>query len=328
MSTDDNTSKTDSQESNEFIGLREFFSLFVKIISTLAGLAALFVLLGYMIILSFVSRMKLYGLTSFPQEFYKEATVKFISDMLESYGQHPYCSLIMAILIGAAVWVSLRFENTFSGLFKTVTRFVIAVCILLVTLLSLKLDSLPERFCSISGTKKVILFMISMPVLAGIFAYIALRFKDFIKSTYRFYYLMILLFLILFVSIPVGYGDNIFDMDIFPVTGFDYSDTARIESLKALKDDIDTQGEGTLFFLMGHTTDREIFFDNQALSPPARMVLIERSLIKFLKISRKNINTLRNILQRQQGIVPLVPQDRISNELPEDIMNVLNREKK
>jgi hypothetical protein len=317
--------------SNEFLDLKEFFSVVVKIVGTLAGFAAVFALLGYTIILSFINRIKLYGLTSFPQEFYKEATMKFVGDMFETYGNHPYCTAIMALLIAGIAYAAVRYRQVLTDTFAgRALGFVVSVLILAAALLTLRLEIMPEKLFSIKEIKQVIIFMISVPISVGVFLYLAFRFRRFVEKPYRYYYVMAFSLLGLFISIPVGYGDNIFDIDIFPVVGFDYSDTTKIESLKTLKKDIDSQGKGALFFLMGHMTDREIFFDNQTLSPPAKMILVERNLIKFLRISRENINTLRNILMKQERIVPIDgAKGRVTIEdLPADIGNLIRKEQK
>ena len=300
--------KTESEDlvSKEFIGLKEFFSLFVKIVGALAGFAALFVLLGYTIILSFIIRIQLYGLANFPQEFYKEATLKFMGDIYHCYQKHPVCFIPVTIVI-LGVYAFVKWRPHLSDLFKTIGNFAASLFILLIILATLKLEILPERFLSITEFNKVFLFMISVPVAAGVFLYLALHFREFSKKPYRVYSLMIFLFLGLFLSIPISYGDNIFDIDIFPVVGFDYSESTKIESLIKLKKEIDSQGEGPLFFLLGHTTGKEVFFDNQTLSPPAKMVLVERDLIKFMKVSRKNVNTLRNLLEKHRIIDPVYP---------------------
>ncbi|MBI4618999.1 MAG: hypothetical protein HY739_02355 [Desulfobacterales bacterium] len=323
-------SNSDGQASKEFLGLKEFFSVLVKIISALIGFASLFVLLGYTIILSFINNIKLYGLTSFPQEFYKEATFKFMGDMFGTYGSHPFCLAVMIGVItitGVTIHLLHRYTRFFSipALVK-IEKISIIIFILMVILITLRLDKIPDSFYSIKETKKVIIFILSIPILTAIFVYLAVKFKDCVKKSYGSYYLMLLFFISLFISIPVGYGNHIFDIDIFPVVSFDCSDSTKIESLLKLKRDIDTQGEGAFFFLMGHTTDREIFFDNQSLSPPVKIILIERDLIKFLKISRGNKISLRNILGNSQETDPFrfrKAETKISN-LPDDIKKIIS----
>lgn len=270
MSADDSEKNSDSQQSGELLGLKDFFAIVVKIIGTFAGFAALFVLLGYTIILTFINKMHLYGLTSFPQEFYKEATLKFVGDMFDCYGRHPYASGAMIILIFAIVFIFVTLKKTTTDIDNRIAGLAASLCIIVIALITLRLELIPEKIGSLSETKRVFLFMVSMPALIGTFVYLAFRFGLFIKTPYRFYYLAVIFFLCLFISIPVGYGENIFDIEVYPVVGFDYADGVKIESMKALKKDIDTQGNGTLFFLMGHTIDREIFFDNQSLTPPAK----------------------------------------------------------
>jgi len=322
VSSDNNT---DDQPSKEFLGLKDFFSIFVKIVGTLTGFAALFVLFGYTIILTFIIKMQLYGLTSFPQEFYKEATLKFIGDIFGCYGRHPLLSGTIIIAVFTIVFIFIKLRKTTTNIDNKVAGFVAFLFTFAIILITLRLEIIPEKFVFLSETKKIFLFMVSVPVLIGTFVYLALRFSQFVKSPYRFYYLTTLFSLCLFVSIPVGYGDHIYDIEIYPVEGFDYADGMGIESVKTLKKDIDTQGKGTLFFLMGHTIDWEIFFDNQSLTPPAKMILIDRNLIKFLRISRDNINTLRNILQKpvSMTVVPNTKADIKINRLPAKIQQLI-----
>ena len=323
-------SDVEEKKSGEFLELKDFFSIFVKIASSLVGFATLFVLLGYTIILTFINRLQLYGLASFPQEFYKEATLKFVSDLFECYGRHPYFSGAIVIITFAVAFIPAKcLKSTTSTLNKTVGLFA-SLCIFTVMLITLRLDLIADKIHSLSDTKRIYIFMVSVPFLIGAFCYLALRFSRFVKAPYRYYYFIMLLFLCLFISIPVGYGDNIFDIEIYPVVGFDYADGVNIQSVKALKKDIETQGKGTLFFIMGHTTDREIFIDNQSLSPPANMILVERSLIKFLKISRDKINSLRDIMQKQKEIMPIKGAEAAVKieTLPERIESLIARETK
>jgi hypothetical protein len=328
--TSGNNENVESEESKEFIGLKEFFSIVVKIAGTLAGFAGLFILFGYTIILSFINNIGLYGLASFPQEFYKEATMKFVGDMFESYGNYSRSTIALFIVIAGIVFVSVKYRHAFSEKISArITHFVSLPLILLITLITLRLEILPERLFSITGIKKFFIFMISVPVLSIIFLYIAFKFRQFMKRPYRFYYFMLLLFLGLFISIPVGYGDHVFDLEIFPVVGIDYADGTNIESLKKLREDINTQGKGSLFFLMGHAVDREIFLDNQSFMPPAKIILVERNLIKFLHISMENTIPLRNILKKQEGIVPVQGYKAgiVIDELPEDIKRFLEEKR-
>lgn len=312
--------KVMNSESDEYAGLKSFFSMAGKVIGTLAGLGAMIILLGYTIILSFVGSLQLYGLTSFPQDFYKEAALTFLGDMFETYGKHPAGTGVMLLTITAITYICFRFQRKLLDTIRTEIADVVAgICILGIIMLTLRLAKVPDAMFGITEGKKVVLFMISVPVLVGIFVYLACMFGAFVKKPFRHYYVMVLLFLGLFIAVPVAYGDNIFDIDIYPVSGFDYADGVAIDALRELKRDINSQEGGTLFFLMGHTTDREIFFDNQALSPPAKMVLVERGLIKYLKVSKNNLNTVRNILGKQQTEKFETPS-RAVDPLPRDLI--------
>ncbi len=316
-------------ESGEFLGLKEFLSLVVKLISTIAGFAALFAVLGYAIILSFMSKMKLYGITSFPQEFFKEASIKFMGDMFETFGRHPFCTLTILAFTSSSTYLCLRYKRHVDEKIarSELALFMVSTVVVLVILATLRLERLPERLYFITEIRSLMLFLVSFPMLCGLFIYLAFRFRIFMAAPFKFYYLMSALFLSLFIAIPIGYGDNIFDIDIYPVAGIDYNDSPNIEALRKMQHDIDAQGQGSLFFLMGHTTDREVFFDNQDLTPPAKMVLVDRNLIKFLRISRTRIDTLRGILREQRSTdpIPTSEGDVKIEALPASITDIIDK---
>jgi hypothetical protein len=168
--------------------------------------------------------------------------------------------------------------------------------------------------------------MVSVPLSGLILLYLGLKFKEFARRPFRIYYFMMASFIAMFISIPVSYGDYLFDINVFPIVGFDHADNTKIEALSSLKSDIGNQGKSTLFFLMGHSTDREILFDVKPSDPPAKMILVDKSLIKFIKISRENIMSLRDIMKEKNATIP-VPAAGVSVEpLPKEIQNLIQKE--
>ena len=284
-------------------------------------------LLGFTIILSFINNIKLYGLTNFPQEFYKEAAMKFHADLIETYGRHVYCAIALFVLVGAvSLWSYLYKEKVLRVAYTPYGITFILFVVLLTFFATLRIDFLPASLGKIGEFRKVFLFMVSVPLSSLILLFLGLKFKEFAKRPFRVYYFMVASFIAIFISIPISYGDYLFDMYVFPITGFDHADTTKIESLSSLKSDIGNQGKSTLFFLLGHSTDREILFDVKPSDPPAKMILVDKNLIKFIKISRDNIMSLRDIMKEKNANIP-VPATGVSVEpLPREIQDLIQKE--
>jgi hypothetical protein len=323
----------DSSGPEELRSIKEFSALLLKVVSALVGLAAAFAFVGYTIALSFINSQGLYGLTTFPQEFYKEAILRFLGDLAGTYGGHPFCaSLILAVVCGVGgVIVSLNRARGFSAgrllAFVLHLGALLGTCLLI--LLTLRLDLAPEGLFGVLDVRKLILFMVCLPTLIVLLILLAVDFGYFQRTNYAFYYVKFLLFACLFLAIPIGYGNNIFDITVFHVSGLGITDSPKVESLQALEKDVAEQGEGKLYFLMGHTSDREVFFASQ-LWAPARMILVEKSLIKVLKISKDGGpgQTLRSILKVQAPIRPISqgPAAGLNVEpLPQEIQNAIDK---
>lgn len=326
----------------EFLGQKEFFSMVAKAAGFLAGAAGLFVLFGYTIIFSFISTIQLSGLASFQQEYYKDAAITFVADLFKSYAAHPFWFVVLFVVIAEAGYFLFKSQRqgasrpqhkavgsvAVGDLFKwTVPLILVGIIVI-----TLNLKALPDRVATAADMRKLFLFVVAVPMLAVSFLYLAFKFNEFKQNPFRYYYLMTLLCLGQLVSIPVSYGENIFNIDLFHIVGVDYSADTKNDSLDSLKHDIREQGEGALFYLMGHTSDRDVIIDNQGLRPPLKMILIERNMIKYLKISTKRTFTLRDMLMGESA-VPIPPANAESpggpetaEELPNDIKALLNKE--
>ena len=126
------------------------------------------------------------------------------------------------------------------------------------------------------------------------FLYLAVNFQDFdfkihLKNLYNFY---IIIFIVFFLSIPIGYGSFLYDIAVFTASVPDCSSehtafgVASMENFKSL-------------YLMGHTSDREVFFD--VTSPPITIILIDKKLINSIRI-RYNIDQTNSIRRLHDGI--------------------------
>jgi hypothetical protein len=317
------------QFSDEFLGLKDFFGVVAQIAAALAGATAIYFVIGYVIILSFINKFRLYGLANFPKEFYSEATVTFITDLFETYGRHPYCATFMIIATATVLYLFMKCSRCAADSWKgKVLRGAVTGVFAGAIVASIALDRL-DAWLEWTDFKKLFLFMIAVPLLVGLFMYLAIRFKRFALKPYRYYYAAVVLFVCLLVAIPIGYGDNIYDITLYPIVAFDCAEDLKLPALAELKEQMSKQGEGTLFFLMGHTTEREVFFDNQDLTSQPRMILVERSLIKYLKLSG-DINSVRKLLHMEhKGSVPVgKTQAEVDvRESPAEIQKILDKVK-
>src|SRR6266702_2178973 len=291
------------EESKEFLGLKEFFSLAAKAITTLAGMTACYLLFGYLIVISYASTIRLYGLTPFSQDLYREAAIRFLGNMFETYGRHPFFSTAM---VGTITVVCFLFFGKPSEFFSARRQFVSAF-VMILTVLTLRLDCIPDTFYFMTDLRTIFLYMVSIPLLVGLLIYLGMNFRKFYMTMYKFYYIVVALFVMLFIAVPVGYGDNIFDIDLFPVVEIECDGAGKIKSIDLLKQAIDGQGAAPFYYLMGHTAEKLILFDNSALSPPAEMIIVDKGMVKYLKVSRHDTNSLRNILREQHYFV-MAPQ--------------------
>jgi hypothetical protein len=327
------TSKQEPQttqipEGKGYVSLTDFFSIAVKIISVIVGFASLFILFGYTIILSFIDKVKLYGITTFPQEFYKEAAIKFFVNILEIYGEHLWFFMGMIILFILSVAVTCFYTDKINQKIKSVNSVVVVLFIMAVIMVTLKLDKFPDTLIGLKDPDRMFLFMVALPACFVILFYLALNFRAFMARSYGYYYLMVLMFVGLFLSIPIAYGKSIFDVEVFPIKEIDYAESTKIESLINLKKQIDS-GPTTLFFLMGHTTDKEILFDCEGAIRPAKMIIMERSLIKFMKVLKTDTMNLREILDeshdpRDPKFTPVTSGVMVEDKLPDFINTKIN----
>jgi hypothetical protein len=263
--------------------------------------------------------------------------------MFRSYAEHPFWSIVLFVVVAEMAY--LLFKSRQQGIsmlrnkvVKNVTvgaalKWAVTAILIAVIAVTLNMKGLPDKYGVITDIRKLFLFVLAVPLLILSFLYLAFKFKEFVRRPFRYYYFLTLICLVLLVSIPVSYGENIFNIDLFHVVGIDYA--APNDSLDDLKEDIRTQGGGELFYFMGHTSDRDVIIDNQALRPPLKMILVDRSLVKYLKISTRHTFTLKDLLMKEAetSAVPAQTENLkqqqvtvVTEKLPADIQALLEKE--
>lgn len=253
----------------------DVFKVIGAIAGSLSGAAVFFVVIGYTIVLSFIQEMNLYGLANFPREFFMEADLRFISDISGFFGDHLILGPCAFLISFSVSLLSLIYSQG-----KRVFKWVSLVSTIAVVLITFKLAIFSE------DGQRFILYAVSTPILIALIVYLAMNINQFarpgelVKSSYLSF---VILFLLLVLSIPVSYGRHIYDLDVFSISAFEYQNKYENDSIKKMRDNI-TKGRGEVYYLMGHTAGKEIFFI--PTSSPKRMVIIDREAINFIGIIR------------------------------------------
>jgi len=280
-----------SSEENNTKDSKEFFKLIGFVVGALGGFAALFVAFGYITLQSFLSNMKLYGLAYFPLQFYKEASVTFLRDVVEFYS-YNYLLILSSIFIVILPLLFRRYKKYIKS-----DRLKKSICGLsLIFVLFTVFITLALGIFTNTILERIVFNTISLPVLFALFIYLAVSFQNFNFKTplKNLYSPFLIIFITLFLSIPVGYGSFLFDIAVFTasVPECNTDDTAfGVASTKEYK----------LLYLMGHTSDREIFFD--ATTSPITIILIDKKLINSIKVNYSKVQT--HTIRRLQNIVKI-----------------------
>jgi hypothetical protein len=285
--------------------LKAFLKVFGTVVGTLGGFAALFIAFGYITLQSFLSNMKLYGLAYFPLQFYKEASVTFLRDVFRFYSEKPYFALvaISICLLPLLFCIAKKFKLT---LLKNILAFCAIIFAATVVFTTFTLGILRN-----ASLEKTVFNAVSLPALFALFLYLAGDFHKFeYKEPFRnLYGPLLLIFVFLFLSIPVGYGSYLYDVTVFTVSVPECNSENTAFGKSPSK-------SYRLLYLMGHTSEREIFFD--ATTPSITVILVDKKLINSIRVefSKTQIQTLRALydipnreffdeaMKDQENIVP------------------------
>lgn len=285
-----------------------FVKLLVSVIGALGGFTAAFVVLGYVIVQSFISTVRLYGLVDFPIQFYKEAAISFMKDIMDFYTLRPYL-IASTLFIVFVPLLTLNLSNSrkpkkglFQKYFPVARKYLSVIYIFSVIVLTLKLGIIQQGLWGFSGitarqVKDIVLYSFSVPTLFSILIYLAYNFSDFkphklVKTNYG---LSLLFLLLLFMAVPIGYGSTLYDIPLHRVKAIECK-----EDPAALKK-APTE-EFKIFYLLGHTSSRELFFD--ASTNPAGPILVDKALIKTIAlIDDPKPMTLRRLFEKADDII-------------------------
>jgi len=274
---------------------KSFFGTIAGVLAALGGITVLFLSFGYITIAFFLASMKLYGLASFPIQFYREALISLLSNIVEFfyqkdlYTKHLYMVLFTILILLIPVMHS---KQIILKSRETTRRIninkILSVLFILFLIPVLLVTWKPEWFTFSTGSSirstELIFYTICIPVLASLFIYLSINFKEnierfgFAKLYKTTYGILALSFIFLFISIPVGYGSAIYDINLYEVEDIESDSVSSLRD--RVKDGFD------LLYLMGHTSDREIF--TYPTDTPPSLILVDRKLIKSITVRHNN----------------------------------------
>jgi hypothetical protein len=260
--------------------MKAFFKIAGTVVGSIGGFAALFIVFGYITLQSFLSNMNLYGLAYFPLQFYKEASVTFLRDISKFYTGEPILILPAIIIIALPLLLRSVIKST---LLKKAFSVLCLIFVSLVVFFTFTLGIFKD-----AHLEKVVFNAISLPVLSVLFIYLAVDFQKFESTTpfKNLYAPFLIIFILLFLSIPIGYGSCLYDITVF---------TVSVPKCNSENTDFKMSQKYKLLYLMGHTSEREIFFD--VTTSPINIILVDKKLINSIKVnySKVQIQTLRNL---------------------------------
>jgi hypothetical protein len=273
-------------------GPASFISLIGIIIGALGGFTAALLGFGYITIVSFISSLKLYGIVEFPVQFYREASISLLNDALKFYYENQFKTLFVVIVLISGYIVNRKLTREAQ---RAMFRTIYLVAVLTVVLLTFIL----EYFQWDVGTKHrfhhYVFFYVSIPFFISLFFYLIKHFEefDFHRPFQGRFGIPFLMFILLLVGIPKGYGSSIFDLDLFEA---EPPICEKFEMPGSTKNDEDAARRFKYLYLMGHTANREVF-SSQADRPPA-LILVDRKLIQGIKVKydKAPFMTLRKLL--------------------------------
>ncbi len=305
----------EGQRTNRSLGLGEWLKLAAAITGATAGIIAFFSLTGFVITLSFVNELGLYGIPKFPEEFFKEAGVQFFRDFVVVLGESTWHFPIFIFFLIALLWlatatgkiitrskeievsVDSKRRKTFWRAIEKMPIFLLLFMMLAITYVALRLKQL---FADIEWRERYI-YLAAVPTAIALGLYLVIHITEITRPSEwkkNAYGAFLVLFIVLMIYIPFGYGRCIYDFPVYFVNSFEYYEKYDSESMKKFRNAVNEGGARSIYYLMGHTSGKEVFFQSE--KPPAELVLLDSEAVKFLRISKEvqwQPMTIRSVLK-------------------------------
>jgi hypothetical protein len=250
---------------------------FGVVAGAVAGVVALFSFMGFLITLSFIDQLKLYGIPRFPEEFFKEAGIKFLRDFVDHLGEHWHLVAFLLTFIGflcLALISGYRVKQTSAsaeseaknsenraGDNQSITseksgatsrpnlirdrlgRFGLMILELVLMGLVIYLTATDKEFRFLNKEHQI--YLVSMPAMFALATYLGVYVNELTRPTEwqrNAYVIFLILCLIIAVAIPFSYGRYVYDFTAYYVTGFEYHANYESELLKGLREAINASG--------------------------------------------------------------------------------------
>ena len=288
----DKDDEVDIKKAQDFGWLLDITKILGAIVGSLSGLAIIFVVAGYIIVLSFVQHEGLYGVTSFPREFFIEADLKFLRDLWSFLGAQWYRALIFLASLFVFLTISVY----------SVKRLYVRIFFFAIVLIYFFMY--PFNFTSESevGDIKTHIFMITIPFVISLasYLYLTLRRRTVFKAGGRAIYTSVTaILLLMIISIPMNYGWFLYDLDVYRIHSIEfdkkYDDTKLGEMSKNIAD---RTGK---YFFMGHTSGKEAFLIGEEYKN--KVIMIDSKIVKFLQVEwfkMEDQRTVRDVTSMKQ----------------------------
>lgn len=292
--------------------MNPFFKTTGTLLAGLGGVAAILMVVGYAIVNSFLSEVRLYGLVEFPLLFYKGAVIIYIGDIIRAYWENIEFIIVPIIILFLPFVPKPRASAAhLRRFFWSHGLFLSNISIFIVLIVALMIQNNPTATVSGPWTSdylKIFFYFVIVPLPLAIFCYLA-RVHNIIivqgvvdmRRGIQFIF-----FLLLIVVIPLCYGTSFFDLDLYRVTSVNVSKDAEFH--------IQDGPLSKPVYLMGHTSGREVFFDTT--HSPIRRVVVEKKHIKSITLydDRSHKNTLRKLFKQYDKalLTPRAAEDAAS----------------
>lgn len=278
-----------------------FLRLVASALAGVGGVAALLMVVGFVIVKSFLGRVRLYGLVEFPVQFYKEAVISYVGDIITSYSMYPYLiPLPLLIVLLPFAPIPKKTDGAIMRLFWNNCQFLAAVFISVVVIIALQMQEIMSHLdggTALARGVEVLFYFVIVPLPVALFCYLPRIYKAIVaqgrldtkQGIFIFY------FLLLIVMIPIAYGTSFFDISLYQVTDVKLDNSYGASSI--------TPKSGSRpLYLMGHTSGRDIFFD--ATNMPVRRILIEKELVKEISLYEDTGKqmTLKSLFRRAKTV--------------------------
>jgi len=250
------------------------------------GLSLFFVVVGYIIVLSYIQAINIYGLASFPREFFMEADFQLFKDLWRFFAYHSYKGFVIAVPIVLSSQLLGIFGEKYDPL-KWLLLFLLIVALV------------PVIYFSNwqTETKEYILYSVCLPLIFSLFLYLVWNFEQSAetkKIKRGRYMLFFVFFFIIFSLLTVAnYGTYFFNIDVHMIDDFDYKPQYASDSLNKIRKDVKTKSKKSgmvRYYLLGHTSGKEIFFIVPGYIK--KVIMLNKDALTYLKVTSQNIQGL------------------------------------